>query len=657
MNQDSSEKSLVLLGQVKRIKKPSFKNISLLNLFENIFPENLLFILQNERLDKIKSNEMLKILEILLLNVNQETAIPIWGFLLEISRNQINIPLDKQNEIRNKIESKINELKSFLPENLKNYEFSGVSFQYEHKKRKIPFSMFLTDYLIAFLIKSTTKEIENCVNRYFRSDNLEKVNGINILILNALNSFKEFKEYENNLKNYSLDIFSEEEKKSFKIRQETVKTCSNNMTLLKIIKENEYDMDLFRTLIKYPEVLESFLLFLYINSEKTYKLFLKNLLNDCNAEEQCQILKNFYDIPTEDLHYFNKENISEMIRKKIPNDFLSNKILDLPSEEILELIKENFTFFKNDFEIYKITSRELLQAAEDSDEILEYLFENSQMFGAFIIGSVMRILSTRQMDYIINFFKSRIRKLEKNYYDKKYQKNESTKSDISEETMNKMGENLCEAILIYVKHNNPNKKLMDIFKSEFLIENQRYFFSTMAILDKRMIQRKIMDFFNEETFENFAAVLSPNEMLEELCYAEKVEIKDSNQPLIDRIVDILDIILPKMSESNIVQTLVQASASANFFIVLKKCFEHFPSLKSFTISALKRNTEESAEYVEILEALEYDMVEILALKSVMFISFCMEKSEKIKKVCFEVQKNEFQGVEKIQEALKSLFKE
>lgn len=631
---------------VKKLKLSQIEKEKLYGGFKIIFDEEVLQILQSEDLSDISGNKMQTIIEIVLSKINNDTAISIFAFFLELERHQINIPLQHQEDIKIKIEKSVKEINSFLPDKLKHYEFDTILFRDEYQERKIPFSMFLNDYLISFMIKTTTKEIENCINRYFPKDNQTNTCGIDTIIENAFKSITHIEKSSQEIQEMvdsgkiKMEEFTEEELAVLKQKETSVQISSSNFTLFKILKHDEYNMDLFRIFLKYPERLENFLLFLYINSEKTYKIFLQNLMSDCNSEEQCKILECFFDVQIEDLHYFNMENISRMITKKMDREALSKKILDLPKEDISELLKENFSFFIGNFDTFNISSRELLLSAEDSNEILEYLFDNAKDFGAFIIGSTMRVLSTRQADYIFNFFSKRISELERIRY-------KTENENLSAEKENTLENSICDAILIYLKHNQTSPELLDVFKSKHLLDNSKYFFSVISILDKKIVRDKILDFLTEETFSYFTTVLTANEILDVLCFQES-EINNT------RFSEILDLVLSKMNDSSIIQTLMQAESSPNYLFILKSCVHKFPGLKSFIITALKRISPKKQEYLSILEDLDRNIIEILANKDISFIIFCIEESEIIRKECSKTEYRNYPGFNRIEIAFKKM---
>ncbi|KRH94455.1 hypothetical protein M153_2540008474 [Pseudoloma neurophilia] len=620
--------------------------------YSTIFDEECLEILRNESFDTLSCEKMHHLIEMALSKINQDTAIPIFAFLLELENHQINVTSEQQEPIKASLNQSIRQIKTFLPEKLLHYEFDTLTFRDQQEKNKIPFPEYLSNYLISFLMKCTTQEIKNNVDRYFTKEEPVRTSGIEIIIKNALkassNSQRFIEDIDRmfNKGRLQKNELSAEEIENLRMKREKVKLCSSNTVFLNILRPDEYNMDLFNLLLKYPERLENFILFLYINSEETYKLFLRNLLDKCNAEEQSKILEHFLEVNIEDLQFFNTENISKMIQKKMNRKILDNKILDLPKEDILELLKYNFSFFIGHFDKFEISSRELLQAAEESTEILEYLFSHADKFGAFIIGSTMRILSGKTAEFTLNFFKKKIYELERAKL-----KNENGNGDQEASTLET---SVCEGILVFLKHNQPSTDLLNVFRSQYLLRNQKYFLSVISILEKSTILSKILQFFTEETYPSFAAVLSPNEILDELCF---IEIKhDPEDAQFNRFIQVLDLVLSKMTESGIIQTLMQVEDSTNYLFVLRKTLEKYSDLRSFIITALKRISPRDPEYLDILEDLNNACVDVLLTKNAAFIEFCFNESQKIKFICEDPQNRNVPGFERIEDVLRNMSK-
>lgn len=667
---------------VKKRKISTPENIHLYGGYLSVFDQETLDILKHENLSDISSDRMQSIIENTLSNINERTSVTIFAFLLELERHQIKFPLQNQNELSKRISQSIDALRTFLPDKLKHFKFDTLKFQDEHHEHEIPFSTFLIDYLISFLVKSTTKEIQNSVDRYFSKEEPFQTSGIELILGNA---FKSIKHIQNGLDDIDEDIsqqkykysdFSEEEHTMLQTKRVKIKHCSSNSNLFNILRKDEYNMDLFNILLEYPDKLESFILFLYINCEEIYRIFLRNLLVKCNADEQSKILEYFLDVKIEDLHFFNTENISKMMRKRMDREFLSKRISDLPKDDIIELLKYNFSFFIDNFERFDISTRDLLQAAEESNEILEYLFLNANKIGAFIIGSTMRILSGKSGDFTLSFFRKRISELERakfkvenrilhtghktlgvdssiqdiNMQDSSIQDGNIQKVEnpmLEMENMKDLENSVCEAVLIFLKHNQPSNELLDVFKSQYLLKNMKYFFSVISILDKGTIRSKILDFLDQETYTHFSSVLSANEILDELCFIRYQRYKGAS----NRYFEILNLILSKMTESSIVQTLMQVETSPNYLVILKVVLEKIPNLKSFIITALKRISPRDIDYVKVLELLQQSCVSVLVTKDSSFIHFCIKESDIIKQICTDFPNKDMPGYRKIHSVL------
>lgn len=619
--------------------------------FKNIFDVEVLEILQNENISEISGDKMRSIIEIALSKINQTTAPSIFAFFLELERHQINCPVQYQKEIKGKISESMEKIKLLLPKTLSHFEFDSLSFQDENFVKKIPFSIFISDYLINLLIKTSNKEIDNSVNRYFARDIEVNFSGIDSVIKHAFDSIyckesdQETHNQENIKKNWTERDLTEEERQMQHLKRTNVNICSNNLILYKILRKEEYNLKLFKLLLNYPEKLEQFLLFLYINSDETYTTFLQNSLEECNAEEQFQILSHFLGVKIEDVHFFNTQNISLLINKNVNQEILLKRIADLPKEDILELLKENFVFFIGKFDIFEISARELIQASEESDEILEYVFSHASEFGSFVIGSIMRILSGKSPDYVLKFFKKKIYELKKFY--------ENPKPD-ELSTENDLENTVCEGILIFLKHNQINSDLVEVFKSEYLLKNEKYFLSVISILDKSKIRARIFAYLNENTIESFISAISPNEMLDELCFVKVNWVHDSFTPDMNRLVECVDLLLTKTTESGVIQTMMQVEDSPNFLIIMKLCVQKMPGLKSFITTALRRNTKKNKSFLLLLEELGDFIGDVLVTKDIPFIKYCLSESQIIQNECEKYANNGVQGFERISKAIYEL---
>lgn len=600
----------------------------------------------------INQEKLLKIINSIPQEIDEKLAITIFSFLLELERHPINVELKYQKQLQSDIMYLLNKLRPKIPEKIRHFEIKSIFFQDDQKERRIPFSLFLSDYLISFFIKLNTREIENCVQHYFFPTSHKFNSGVEIILGNALKSAENFYENEKKHKLFlELDL-PEDEKLLLEEKKQNINLCITNKILLQILRQEDYNINLFRTLLKYPEQSEKFILYLYINSEEVYRIFLKNVLNNCNSEQQSEILRHFYDVQIDDLQFFDKQNIAQMILRKMKKATLSQKILDLPREEILELVRENFEFFKSNFDAFNITSRELLQTAEESDEILEYLFDNSQKFGVYMISSTMRILSNRTLEYTFKFFKNRITELDKMCKNQKIDEN-----TVENDKLTQKIDSICEAILVYIKHNQPGKELLKIFKSEYLMNNSKYFFSVLTILDKNMIRSKLFDFLDYDTFSLFINVVSANEIIDELCFINYGRFSYKKNEKKEKLIQILDQILPKISEDNVIQALVQAESGPSYLVVLQKCLQHYPTLISFAITSLEKITSKSSEYIEILEMLNQNIIDVLVTKDSSFIDFCISRSSKIREISNELQNKQIRGIEKVKRSLENFDKQ
>ncbi|ELQ74093.1 hypothetical protein THOM_2989, partial [Trachipleistophora hominis] len=664
--------------------------------------------------DKLSPDKMLSILNTLIAQLSDDNVHQIYAFLLNLQEHTLKIPSTHHESIKSSITTLSTNVMHFLPVEIEHYGLRLISVIDDTSERKVPFSTYLTNFLTSLLIKLTIKEIENAVNNYFYPEKrkiecgIEDIieNGFGALLAeeeddnknndahdegkedvkNELKSFDRTGTNENgdaystrrgnheitengrsvsggsgkrvlqvertnqrlyNEKGSNIDEISAKRMKYNATNGENVtnnnekmmvkEVLLSNKTLFYILKDEDYNINLFLSLLGYEEKLQSFLLFLYINHENTYELFLKNVLSSCTAEQQPKILKNFIEVRVQDLKFFDKENLKEMVKKRMAKESLKLKLKEMEKGELLEIIKEDFKFFKNDLDYYDFSFKELLTLAEERDEIVEHLFDNLASYGTNWMGSVMKVLSGKNETFVLNFFQRRVRLLE-----------DKTRANKEEEVHSL----LYDAIVVYLKYNKPSKPLLQLFRSNCLLDNRKYFLNVITILEKETIKNRLMDYLDDETLPFFTRVITANEILYELCvfncerYDREKGVKNGTK---DRLEGIFKSIIPKFTEDTIIQTLASSDNTQNFFLALKYSLAAYVTLKPFTLTVLQRHSLRTSEYVDVLEMMGMDAIDVLVCKDKSFISYVLRRSKKIKDICARSKDRKLRGIEKVLE--------
>ncbi|ELA47802.1 hypothetical protein VCUG_00763 [Vavraia culicis subsp. floridensis] len=674
---------------------------------------------------ELSPDKMLNALNTLTVLLSKANVHQVYAFLLNLQEHTLTIPSTHHESITSSLSILSANVKQLLPMEIEHYDLKLINVIDDTSERKVPFNMYLTNYLTSLFIKLTIKEIENAVNNYFYPERrridcgIEDIlgNGYGALLVeengdtkangvhdvgkgsasdehensdrasvkgNGDGCVKRENRYENlehdkktagkpvkrplkgektsrtqvtgtereaNTDNMSVKRIkrnehhaaTEDGSEQNKEKQMVKDVLLSNKTLFCILKDEDYNINLFLSLLKYEEKLQSFLLFLYINHESTYETFLRNALSSCTAEQQPKILQNFVEVRIEELKFFDKENLKQMVKKRMHRESLRVKLKEIEKSELLDIIKEDFKFFKNNLDYYDLSFKELLALAEEEDEVIEYLFDNLAVYGSNWMGSVVKVLSGKNENFIFDFFEQRVRPLA-----------DQTKTH-SEEEVHSL---IYDAIVVYLKYNKPSKLLLQLFRSNYLLDNKKYFFNVITILEKETIKNRLMDYLDEETLPFFTRVMTANEILHELCVfnCDRYDREKNTKSDISsrtRLEGIFKLIVPKFTEDTIIQTLASSDNTPNFFLALKYSLITYATLKPFTLTVLQRHSLRTNEYIDVLEMMGMDAIDVLVCKDKNFISYVLRRSKKIKEVCVQSEGRNLRGMDKVLEAYSS----
>lgn len=622
--------------------------------------------------DSLVPDEMVATLNRLITCMDARNSIQIYAFLINLQDMSLKVPSSHHANLKMLLNELVSKNAQYLPPALRNHKLHFGNIIDEGSVRKIPFNVFISNYLLSLLVKLTIKEIENAVNNYFYPENRQIVCGIESVIKNGYevlfkeidtepesDSVKRVKLNENGMAVSTAD----KEKERMAIRKKMKDVLTSNRLLFAILRDDDYNINMFNVLVSFEEKIRDYLLYLYINYEQTYQMFLKNVAQNCTPEQQIQILEYFIEVKIEQLKHFDIGNLKHMVKKRMGCEYLKAKIKEKEKSEILEIMKGNFKFFKDDLSYYGLAFKDLLTLASDENEVLEYLFDNLWHYGSHFVGAVMKALADRDEKYIFRFFNKRIdqmKTMENGNGAIAKETDAQSVTDTAEHAQKdtadtKQFDYIHDAIIIFLKHNKPSKPLLKLFRSEALLGNKKYFLSIITLLDTEIVKDNIFEYLDAETLPFFSRALTANEIIHELCifnperYGSKYHKPGYGK---DRLARILEEVVPQLPEDALIQTLAQSDNTPNFFMVLKCAVAAFDVLRPFTLTALQRHTEKSSAYINVLELMDVHAVDVLACKDKNFIYYVLRRSNRLREVCLKNKNKNIRGMNKIVSVLR-----